>query len=220
MYMAENNYPLITSPEIRSYCEKHTSAPDPILDQLEEANSKLSMARMISGRYLGRFLSMISKTVAPKHILEIGTFTGYGALCLAEGLLESGKLITIEYNEEMAHYNRSYSEELGMENKIERIIGDAVEIIPQLEQTFDLVFIDAAKRKYITFYEMVLEKMPSGGVILADNTLWKGKVAESNEDIDKLGLGLMAFNEHVMADDRVENILLPIDDGVHFIRKK
>lgn len=205
----------ITSSNIREYCESHTSKPSNQLNMLYEDSKKTLKLKMLSGPFLGRFLSMISKIYQPETVLEIGTFTGYGSLCLAEGLLESGTLITIEKNPELEKISRPYFS--GHNKKIITKIGDAAKIIPNLNYTFDLVFIDAAKRQYIKYYELILPKMRAGGIILADNVLWKGLVV--NKNIDKMGQGLVEFNKHVNNDKRVENIIIPIDDGIHMIRK-
>lgn len=216
--MQENKYPNITSPEIRKYCEAHSKKPGQHLNDLEEKSAITEQTKMLSGSFLGRLLSMISKMVAPKTILEIGTFTGYGTLCLAEGLQPGGTLITLEKNTQLKNF---YSEQLpSIQQDITVIqkLGDAAEIIPTLDYTFDLIFMDAAKRQYKNYYELLFDKIRPGGIIMADNVLWKGKVA--TDDVDKLGEGLMLFNEYIVNDNRVDNILLPIDDGINLIRKK
>ena len=173
---------------------------------------------MLSGSFLGRLLSMVSKMVSPKTILEIGTFTGYGTLCLAEGLQPGGTLITLEKNENLKEFYNEQLSSIGSDKTIIQKLGDAAEIIPTLNYTFDLVFMDAAKRQYRNYYDLLFDKLRPGGIIMADNVLWKGKVV--TDDVDKLGKGLMLFNEYIVNDDRVDNILLPIDDGVNLIRKK
>jgi len=216
--MPNNKYPHITSPEIRQYCELHSKKPSQNLNDLEYKSAVTEQTKMLSGKFLGRFLSMISKVINPKTILEIGTFTGYGTLCLAEGLQKGGTLITIEKNTELEGFYTDQLPSIGNDKTIIQKIGDAAEIIPSLDYTFDLIFIDAAKRQYKNYYDLLFEKIRPGGIILADNVLWKGKVV--TEDVDKLGQGLMLFNEYIVNDDRVENILLPIDDGINMIRKK
>lgn len=216
--MSDHKFPYITSPEIRTYCETHSDSQGPILAEIYERSLNTHKPQMVSGPFLGRYLSMISKIVAPKYILEVGTFTGYGTLCLLEGLQKDGKIITIEKSNDMINFSSDIFARENLQDRIVDIHGDASEVIPTLDYTFDLVFIDAAKRKYIEHYEMILPKLRPGGVILADNTLWKGKIVSSEND--KLGQGLDEFNLYIKNDRRVENILVPIDDGVHFIRKR
>jgi predicted O-methyltransferase YrrM len=176
---------------------------------------------MLSGHLQGRFLSMISALVKPKSILEIGTYTGYSALCLAEGLAEGGKLITIDVNPELEDLVNHFVKEAGFENKIQMIIGDAYQIIRTLPQTFDLVFIDADKASYSKYFDLVIEKVPSGGIILADNVLWSGKVVdEKSLAKDKDTQLIDAFNKKVQADPRVDAVLLPLRDGMMVLRKK
>ena len=216
--MQSRNSPNITSPEIRKYCVDHSKEPPSYLNGLEVKSAVTEQMRMLSGRFLGRLLSLISKMVNPKTILEIGTFTGYGTLCLAEGLQEGGTIITLEKNDKLQSFYSEYVDELQKDINIIQKMGDAAEIIPTLDYHFDLVFIDAAKRQYKNYYDLLFEKIPSGGIIIADNVLWKGQVV--SEDVDKLGEGLMLFNEYVYKDERVENIVLPIDDGINLIRKR
>lgn len=215
--MEDNKYPQITSESIQSYCDKYSSKVSSSLQLLEELSKSAGNIKMLSGGYLGQFLALISIIIQPKIILEIGTFTGYGTLCLARGLGEDGRILTIEKNKDLESFY-SKSSEAHLLSKITQLMGDASEIIAELDFVFDLVFIDAAKRQYINYYELVLPKLKQGGVILADNVLWKGKVV--TEDNDKLGQGLDEFNKHVYQDSRVENIILPIDDGLHLIIKK
>ncbi len=215
--MPEKLFPNITSPEINDYCKALSSMPNPILQELDMMSQTTDKPQMISGAYLGRLLSMLSKMLRPLTILELGTFTGYGTLCLAEGLQDNGLIYTIEKNSELEGYANEVFGKAGIDDQVVQHIGDAAEIIPTIEETFDLVFIDAAKRQYIKYFDLVLPKMKSGGIIIADNVLWKGKVA--SDDNDKLGQGLDAFNRYVNAHAEVENVLLPIDDGLHLIRK-
>ena len=173
---------------------------------------------MLSGEYLGQYLRMMSMILKPKYVLEFGTFTGYGSICLLEGLQAGGQVYTLEKDATHADISAKHFRDFGATDQITMLTGDAMEAIAEINHPWDLVFIDAAKRQYIKYYEYVLPLMPSGGVILADNVLWKGIVATDN--LDKLGEGLHAFNQHVFQDDRVENMILPLDDGVHFIVKK
>ena len=209
----------ITSKEIYDYCKRYSSKPSTELSELEqETTEKIGQEKMLTGAFLGRTLSLLSKMLKPNRILEIGTFTGYGTINLASGLQTGGKIITIEINESLKDFAAPHFKKAGIENKVIQIIGDASKVINSINEEFDLVFIDAAKRQYIDYYELVLPKLKSGGIIIADNVLWKGLV--TSEDIDKLGEGLDAFNKHVAKDDRVESVLLPIDDGINLIRKK
>ena len=208
----------ITPEIITRYCLEHSSDEAEILQELEQKTRGTGQIKMMSGAFLGNFLSIISQSLQPDYILEVGSFTGYGSICLSRGLKEGGKIITIEKNPELKGFADEYYERLGISDKVTQLIGDASELIDSLDQQFDLVFIDAAKRQYVDYYEAILPKLRKGGVILADNTLWKGTVVE--EERDKLAEGLDRFNKHVKKDPRVDNILLPIDDGVHYIIKK
>ena len=172
---------------------------------------------MLSGHVQGRFLSLIAKLMHPRRILEIGTFTGYSALCLAEGLAGDGVLTTLEANDELENLIRTYIHAAGFSKKIDLRIGDALEIIPTLDDVFDLVFIDAAKRDYPTYFDLVVPKVRSGGLIIADNILWSGRVAEEIKDLDTTIID--GFNKKVLADGRVECLLLPLRDGLMMARK-
>ena len=216
--MEERLQTKITPEIIARYCYDHSSEEDALLRELEEKTRTTGQIKMMSGAFLGNFLTVVSKSIRPKYILEVGSFTGYGSICLSRGLVDEGKIITIEKNPELEGFANEYYERLGISEKLIQIIGDASEIIESLDYSFDLVFIDAAKRQYINYYEQILPKLRKGGVILADNTLWKGTVVDKEKD--KLAEGLDAFNKHVKKDQRVDNILLPIDDGVHYIVKK
>ncbi|MCO4293424.1 O-methyltransferase [Solitalea sp. MAHUQ-68] len=209
----------IINKKINSYVETHTDIEPAILQLLNrETHLKILLPRMLSGHFQGRTLSMLSKMIKPKRILEIGTYTGYSAICLAEGLEEDGLLTTLDINEELEPFVRSFFEKAGVQNKIDYRIGNAVEIIPTIDEEFDMIFIDADKKNNGNYYDLVFDKLKHGGYILADNVLWSGKVIDENPDKDtKL---VMAFNEKVQNDDRVENILLPIRDGIMIIRKK
>jgi predicted O-methyltransferase YrrM len=176
---------------------------------------------MLSGHFQGRFLAMISKLIKPKSILEIGTYTGYSALCLAEGLQADGKLITIDINPELEEVIHKHIQMAKMEDKIQFIVGDAYQIIRTLPHHFDLVFIDADKQNYSKYFDLVADKMNDGGVILADNVLWSGKIVDEKARLnDKDTIALNAFNEKVSVDPRFESILFPIRDGIMMLRKK
>jgi predicted O-methyltransferase YrrM len=174
---------------------------------------------MLSSHFQGRFLSMLSHMIRPKNILEIGTFTGYSALCLAEGLQENGKLLTIDVNEELENFVRGFLNQSSLKNKIEFRIGNALDIIPKLTQTFDLVFIDADKLNYHKYYDLVFDKVNQGGYIISDNVLWSGKVFDPSKK-DKDTVSIRAFNKKLHEDPRTENILLPIRDGLIVVRKR
>lgn len=208
----------ILNPEIQRYCEDHTSGEPLLLAKVNrDTHAEVLMPRMLSGQVQGRFLSMISHMIQPKNILEVGTYTGYSALCLVEGLAQGGKLITIDKNEELEGRVRGYFRQAGVENQIDFRIGDAREIIPTIDQLFDLVFIDADKESYSLYFDLVLDKVKTGGFIVADNVLWSGKVVEPKPDKDTRAI--MAFNEKVQQDPRVENLLLPLRDGLMVMRK-
>jgi caffeoyl-CoA O-methyltransferase len=207
------------TPEIDNYCVAHTSPESDLLNKLNrETHAKVLQARMLSGHLQGRFLAMLSQMIQPNNILEIGTYTGYSALCLADGLTENGKLITLDVNEELEDFVRSFFQESPLNNKIDFRIGNALEIIPTLNQIFDLVFIDADKLNYANYYDLVFEKVRKGGFIISDNVLWSGKVADKTKK-DKDTLSIRAFNKKLHEDNRVENILLPIRDGLLVVRK-
>ena len=175
---------------------------------------------MLSGHLQGRVLSMLCKMIQPVHALELGTFTGYSALCIAESLPENGELDTIESDDELEEFILRNFEKTPFEDKINLLIGNALEIIPTLDKTYDLVFIDADKREYEAYYEAVLPKIRQGGFILADNTLWSGKVVEKVHQNDQQTLGILRFNELIATDNRVEKVILPLRDGLTLIRKK
>ena len=212
----------IINETIQQYCDSYTSSENEVLKQLNrETHANVLQPRMLSGHFQGRLLSMISKMVKPQMILEIGTYTGYSALCLAEGLSEGGKLITIDVNAEREDMVNDYISKAGMTGRIQHIIGDALNIVKTLPHTYDLIFIDADKPNYMRYYEMAIEKLNSGGYILLDNILWSGKVVDEKELLrDKDTQLLHAVNVRVQEDERVENILLPIRDGVMLVRKR
>ncbi|MEG1572636.1 MAG: O-methyltransferase [Bacteroidales bacterium] len=207
--------------DMEMYIEKYTSSESACLHALErETHLNVLNPRMLSGAYQGKLLALLSLLIQPTKILELGTYTGYSAICLCKGLQEGGKLITIDRNAELETMARKYFEKAQLTACIDFRIGDAMQVLPQLTDIdFDLVFLDADKENYLAYYEMILPKMKSGGVLLADNVLWSGKVwDESCQDKDTQIL--RAFNARVHADERVENIILPIRDGISLIRKK
>ena len=207
--------------KIDSYVLNHTQQEPTILQELtKETWQKVLNPRMLSGAFQGRVLSMISKIIQPKTILEIGTYTGYSTLCLAEGLSKEGKITTIDKNEELETLQNKYFEKSGFRNQIEQIVGDATQIIPSLNQTFDLVFIDADKTNYINYFHLIIDKMNSGGIILSDNVLWSGKVVEELDPKDLDTKTLLEFNKLLNEDDRIETVLLPIRDGLTLSRVK
>ncbi|WP_320110632.1 O-methyltransferase [Draconibacterium orientale] len=206
---------------LHQYILDHIDEEDPVLTELDrETNLKVLGARMISGHLQGQVLTMLAKMIRPKTILELGTFTGYSAICLAKGLPEDGKLITIEVDDELETLAAKYFEKAGVAHLIEQKIGSATELIPSLYQSFDLVFIDADKREYVEYYQLLIDKMQPGAYIIADNTLWSGKVLDKPRHDDGQTIGILEFNKLVKNDDRVEKVILPLRDGMTVIRKK
>jgi len=211
----------IMFPGIEKYASDHTSTELPVLAKLSRATHlRTHQPQMLSGHLQGAFLQLISRMIKPAAILEIGTFTGYSAICLAQGLQLEGKLITIDCNPEMEEFTRPYFEEAGLNDKINMIIGDATAIIENLRGPFDLVFIDADKENYVNYFKMVFPKVAPGGYILADNTLWYGRVIEPGAESDRETAGIVSFNSYVQQHKGVENVLLPIRDGIMIVRKK
>jgi len=203
------------------YIIEHIDREDEVLHDLyRETNLKVPGARMLSGHLQGKVLSMISQMIEPEAILEIGTFTGYSAICLAMGLKEGGKLLTIEKDDELEGIAHKYFHKAGMDNKIFQLIGSALDIVPLLEYSFDLIYIDGDKREYTGYYNLVFEKLKKGGFIIADNTLWNGKVFESPQPHDSQSDGIIKFNELIKSDTRIEKVILPLRDGMTLIRKK
>ena len=200
----------------------HTSQEEPkILQELtKETWQKVLNPRMISGAYQGRILSMISKLIQPKNVLEIGTFTGYSALSIAEGLPKDGTLFTIDSNEELTELQQKYFNKSRYTKQLKSYVGNALEIIPTLHQKFDLVFIDADKSNYTNYFHLIIDKMNSGGIILSDNVLWYGKVAEKSDEKDVDTIALQAYNTLLNTDDRLETVMLPIRDGLTISRVK
>jgi len=208
----------IIQKDLQDYAEKHTTEESPILAKINrDTHAQVLMPRMLSGQLQGRVLSMISNMIRPQVILEIGTFTGYSAICLAEGLKENGKLITIDINEELRDRVSGYFREANLEDRIDYHIGDAATIIPGLRETFDLVFIDADKENYARYFDLVIDRVNLNGFIMADNVLWSGKVLDEKPDKDTRAI--VDFNAKVQRDPRVENVLLPIRDGIMLMRK-
>jgi caffeoyl-CoA O-methyltransferase len=210
------------SPELQQYITAHTTPESPLLYQLNrETHTKVMKPRMLSGQVQGRFLAMISQMIRPRQVLEIGTYTGYSAICLAEGLAPGGLVHTIDVNEELEEMVRAYLSRAGLDEQVRYYIGPALEVIPTLDYAFDLVFIDADKLNNARYYELVLDKVVPGGFILVDNVLWSGKVAQAaDKKIDADTRSILDFNARVQADERVENMLLPLRDGLLMIRKK
>ena len=207
--------------KLDDYVCAHTENEPEVLNALNrKTHLTVLRSRMLSGHFQGRLLSMLSHMIQPERILEIGTYTGYSAICLAEGLTENGKLTTIDINEELEDIAREFIQKANLENKIEYIIGDAMQIVPQLDEQYDLVFIDADKKNYCNYYHLVFDKVKPGGYILADNVLWSGKVVEDYETLDSETKIIMDYNKMVHQDPRVQEILLPIRDGLMLARKR
>jgi caffeoyl-CoA O-methyltransferase len=205
--------------DILEYSEKYSQQEPEILQELNrETHLKILNPRMLSGFFQGRLLSIISKLIKPKKVLEIGTYTGYSAICIAEGMNKNGIIHTIDKNEELNTIQKKYFKKSGLENNIIQYNGCALDIIPKIKEKFDLIFIDADKENYINYFNLVIDKLNNNGVILADNVLWSGKVINS-EDHDLTTNVLREFNKNVNNDNRVETILLPIRDGISIIRK-
>ena len=207
--------------KLDDYVVKHSQEEPKLLQELNrETFLKILQPRMLSGHYQGRVLSLLSKLINPKYILEIGTYTGYSALCLAEGLKKSGELHTIDINEELFDFQRKYFDRSDFGNQIHQHLGNALEIVPSLNITFDLVFIDAEKENYIDFFNIIINKLNSGGVLLSDNVLWSGKVLDQTSQTDESTKSLIAYNKLLNEDERIESIILPIRDGLTISRKK
>ena len=203
------------------YVAEHIDAEGDYLYRLYRAtNIHTIHGRMASGHLQGRLLKLLVKMFQPKNILEVGTFSGYSAICMAEGLTDGGKLYTFEINDEMEDFTRPWIEGSEVADKIDFRIGDAIELVPKLGVVFDMAFIDGDKRTYVETYEMVMSILRPGGFILADNTLWDGHVVEEAYDHDHQTIGIRKFNDHVATDSRVEKVILPLRDGLTIIRKK
>ncbi|EIM75426.1 O-methyltransferase 3 [Nitritalea halalkaliphila LW7] len=208
--------------KLQAYCEAHTSPEDPILAHItRETHLKVLMPRMLSGNLQGKFLEMLTRFIRPKRVVEIGTYTGYSAICMARGLEGDAILHTLDINVELETMVRGFFEKAGLSDKIDYRLGDAQELIPALPDGIDMVFIDADKENYGRYYDLIFDKLAPGAVILADNVLWSGKILhEGPKKPDKDTAALIAFNRMVQEDPRVDNILLPIRDGILVARKK
>ena len=208
------------SSEIENYSLSHTSEENDLLKDLNrQTHVQVLQPRMLSGHLQGRILSMFSHMIRPSRVLEIGTYTGYSALCIAEGISENGKIITIDSNKELEPFTRTYFSKSKFNDQIEFIVGNALSVIPQLEEIWDLVFIDADKENYLNYYESVLKNVRKGGFIIADNVLWSGKVTQEISPNDNETSGIVEFNKKVNEDSRVENVLVPVRDGLMVLKK-
>ena len=207
-----------TSEILDRYLEQHASEEDPILRAVSrETFLKVQMPQMCSGHVQGIMLEMLSRMIGPRRILEIGTFTGYATICLAKGLTDDGLMYTLDINEELEPIFSKYFHQSGLTDKIKFIAGNALETIPTIDETFDLVFIDADKSNYANYYDLIIDKVNVGGYILSDNVLWSGKVLEEQKDKDTMNIHL--FNEKLRSDPRIQNVIIPIRDGVNVARK-
>lgn len=208
-------------PKLEDYIGTHTQAESELLDKLNrDTHLKVLMPRMLSGHVQGRVLSAISHMIRPKYVVEIGTYTGYSALCMAEGVQDGGKIVTVDNNEELKPMHEEFIHSSDFSDKIDIRYGNAMEIIPTLEEGIDVVFIDADKENYSNYFDLVIDKVRPGGFILADNVLWSGKVIQEVKENDSSTKGIIAFNKKVHEDDRVENALFPVRDGIMVLRKR
>lgn len=206
---------------IDNYAVAHTQAEPDVLAQLtRETYQKILQPRMLSGHFQGRLLSILSKIVNPKTILELGTYTGYSAICLAEGLKENGELHTLDINEELQSIQNKYFELSGFRNNIHQHLGEALEILPNLDMKFDLIFMDADKPNYPAYFNLIIDKLNPGGILLTDNVLWSGKVVEPLKMDDESTRALLEYNTLVATDSRLETVMLPIRDGLSLSRRK
>lgn len=207
-------------PAIDKYAVQSTTSESEVLSKLNrDTNLNVLIPRMLSGHLQGRVLAMLSKMINPRRVLEIGTYTGYSAICLAEGLTENGKLFTIDINEELETMVRGYLAEAGVAKKIDFKIGDAIQIIPELDEQWDLVFIDADKTNYSNYFDLVIDKLRPGGFIIADNVLWSGKVLKDTSSMDDDTQALVNYRNKIVSENRVEQVLFPIRDGLLIARK-
>ncbi len=207
--------------KIDDYVVQHTAKEPELLQKLNrETNQKVLQPRMLSGHYQGRILSMISKLVQPKYILEIGTYTGYSALCLAEGMQSDGMLHTIDVNEELVDLQKRYFTASAFASQITQHLGEASQIIPTLKGHFDLIFIDADKPNYPIYFRQIMEKLNPGGIIISDNVLWSGKVVEPVQEDDESTKALLEYNRLLAEDERLETVMLPVRDGLAISRRK
>ena len=208
------------SPELEQYIEAHSQREEPVLVELARATYlQVLRPRMLSGNLQGQLLRMLCRMIDARSVLEIGTYTGYAAISMAMGMGEDGVLHTIDVNDELEDFTREFIRKSGLEKRIVFHVGDALEIIPELEGMFDLVFIDADKREYPEYYRLVFDKVRVGGIIVADDVLWDGKVVTEGEKTDAQTRGILDFNDMVQADERVENLLLPVRHGLMLMRK-
>ena len=206
--------------ELEQYIEDYSTPEDPILEELyRQTHIRFLNPNMVSGHIQGKFLEFISLMVRPRNILEIGTFTGYSAICLSRGLQPDGKLVTIEINDELTTFAHSFFKKAGVDSKITQLTGKAQEIIPSLKLMFDLVFIDADKREYIDYYNLIIGKVNPGGFIVVDNVLWSGQVLDKNTT-DQQARGIIDFNTMIRNETIVEKVIIPLRDGLMLIRKK
>ena len=210
-----------TDKNIVNYSLEHSDEEDEVLSELQrETHLTFLSPRMLSGHLQGKLLTMLSASIQAKSILEIGTYTGYSAICLAKGLSEDGKLITIDINEETETIAKKYFLKSGLNNKIEIKIGNALNLLPDLKMQFDLVFIDADKKNYLNYYHLIFDKVRQGGLIIADNVLWSGKVLDETIHKDADTKSIIEFNAFIKKDERIEKLLLPVRDGLFIMRKK
>lgn len=209
------------SEQLENYVVSHSEPEPQLLRELnKETHQKVLAPRMLSGHFQGRFLSLLSKLKAPEQILEIGTYTGYATLCMAEGLQKDGLIHTIDHNEELLAIQQKYFIRSGYSDRIKQYTGNALEVIPKISVNFDMVFMDADKHNYINYFNLIIDKMNKGGIILVDNVLWSGKVLEKPEKDDEDTKTLIEFNKLVKEDPRVETVLLPVRDGLTICRVK
>ena len=209
------------SDDINQYVENHSEQETDLLARLNrETHLKVLIPRMLSGHLQGRVLSMLSKMIQPKHILEIGTYTGYSALCLAEGMQSDGSLDSIDLNEELSSIISKYWDESKYKTQLNSLIGNAIDIIPTLDKVYNLVFIDADKENYSSYFDLIIDKLSSGGFMIADNVLWSGNIIKPEHEMVESTKAIVAFNKKVQQDSRVENVLFPIRDGLMVLRKK
>jgi len=207
--------------KLEEYAAAHSETEPELLQQLRrETYQKVLQPRMLSGHLQGRFLSLLSKMIQPKNILEIGTYTGYSALCLAEGLQDDGLLETIDQNEELAHLQQKYFKASAYAEKIKAYAGNAIHVIPTLKNNFDMVFIDADKPNYPAYFELIIPKLNTGGLLISDNVLWNGKVLQPEENKDASTQAILRYNKLLAEDERLETVLLPIRDGLTLSRRK
>ncbi len=209
------------SADLLQYCDNHTSVEDPLLQKItRETQLKVLKPRMLSGQLQGKMLEILTKMINPKLALEIGTYTGYSAICIARGLNKSGKLITIDINDELETMVRGFFKESGFSEQIDYRLGNALDILPKLEGPFDMVFIDADKINNEKYYDLIIDKISPGGILMADNVLWSGKVlVDEGQKVDKDTKAILDFNAKINNDQRVENVLLPVRDGIMIARK-